>query len=146
MTTTSKNMTPIRPTSNTRRGDPQATHFVLGGNYVGVAIAEQLQTDGYTVTIVDESYNSDDVPGIQGNPTDVELLIESGLETATSVIVGTRSDARNFLIAQLVRVHFDVPRILVLVHDPERFSAIADAGHEPLCVTTVLSETVREHI
>ena len=139
-------MTSIRPTDSSQRGDPLATHFVLGGAHIGMAIAEQLQADGHPVTIVDENYNSENVPGIQGSPTDVELLSESGLKTAASVVVGTRSDARNFLIAQLVQVHFDVPQVTVLVHNPERLSVMAEAGHEPLCVTTALSEAVVKRI
>ncbi len=146
MLTTIQDMTPIRPTGNAHRGNSQATHFVLGGARVGIAIAEQLQADGHPVTIVDERDDSANVPGVQGSPTDIGLLTESGLNTATSVVVGTRSDARNFLIAQLVQVHFDVPQITVLVHDPERLSAVAEAGHEPLCVTTVLSEAVVKRI
>jgi Trk K+ transport system NAD-binding subunit len=102
--------------------------------------------DGQSVTMVNETDTSDTVAVIQGSPTDIELLIESGLGTAKSVIIGTQSDARNFLIAQLVRAHFDVPQITVLVYDPERLSAVAEAGHEPLCVTTVVSETVVEHV
>jgi K+ transport systems, NAD-binding component len=102
--------------------------------------------DGHSVTIVNETHNSDTVPGIKGKPTDIELLTESGLETAESVVVGTQSDARNLLVAQLIRVHFDIQQITVLVYDPERISAVAEAGHEPLCVTTILSETVAKSI
>ena len=137
-------MTPMRSTDSSQRGDSLTTHFVLGGAHIGMAIAEQLQADGHPVTIVDENYNSENVPGIQGSPTDVELLSESGLETAASVAVGTRSDARNFLVAQLDGAHFDVPGITVLVHDPEWLSAVTEAGREPRCVTTALSGAVLE--
>jgi len=146
MSTTLKNMTPIRPTGSSQRGDLQTTHFVLGGAHVGMAIAEQIQADGHPVTIVDEKYTSENVSGIRGSPADIELLSELELQTAASVVVGTRSDARNFLIAQLVQVHFDVPQITVLVHDPERLPVMAEAGHEPVCVTTALSEAVVKHI
>jgi trk system potassium uptake protein TrkA len=115
---------------------------VLGGEHVGLSIAERLQADGHAVTVIDERYGSADVPGIEGSPTDVALLTEAGLETASSAIVSTGSDARNFLIAQLVSVNFDVPRIVVLVHDPERVPLLAEAGYEPFCVPTALSEMV----
>jgi trk system potassium uptake protein TrkA len=133
-------------TNNSRYRESQTTHFVLGDTHTGVAIAEQLQMNGHSVTMITKTHGSDIVPVIQGSPTDVELLIESGLETATSVIIGAQSDARNLLIAQLIRVHFDIPQTTVLVYNPERLSAVAEAGHEALCVTTVLSETVAEHV
>jgi Trk K+ transport system NAD-binding subunit len=120
----------------------RATHFVLGGAHLGVAIAERLRADGHAVAVVDERSDPADVPVTRASPTDVERLTEAGLETASSVTVATRSDARNVLVAQLVRVHFDVPRTLVLVHDPERVPLLAEAGHEPVCVSTALSEMV----
>ncbi len=140
-------MTSIRHTENVSPDDTaQSTHFVLGGEHVALAIAERLQTSGHAVTVVDETYDSEAVPGIEGNPTDVELLTDSGVDGPSAVIVGTRSDSRNLLIAQLVRAHFDIPRTVVLVNDPERLSLLAEAGHEPLCVTTLLSETVTERV
>lgn len=145
MTTTLPNLTSLRPTdSSPADSSPRASHFVLGGDHVGLAIAERLQADGNAVTVVDDGYDAADVPGVAGCPTDVELLAESGLEAASTVIVATRSDARNFLVAQLVRAHFDVPRVVILTHDPDRLSSLAAAGHEPFCVPTALSEAVTE--
>lgn len=123
---------------------PRASHFVLGGGQVGLAIATRLRDAGHAAAVVDEGYDAADVPGVAGSPTDVALLAESGLETASTVIAATRSDARNFLIAQLVCAHFDAPRVVVLTHDPDRHSPLAAAGHEPLCVPTALSEAVTE--
>jgi len=122
------------------------THFVLGGEHVALAVAERLQTDGHAVTVVDETYDSDDVPGVKGPPTDVALLGDSGVDEASTVVVGTRSDSRNLLIARLVRAHFDVARTVVLVNDPERLSLLAEAGHEPVCVTSLVSEAVRDQL
>lgn len=138
-------MSSFRPTDS----DPSApvarpTHVVLGGGHVGLAIAERLQTDGHAVVVVDEAYDAADVPGVAGSPTDVDVLTESGLETASTAIVATRSDAKNLLVAQLARTQFDVPRIVVLVHDPGRLAPLAEAGHEPVCATAALSETITE--
>lgn len=124
----------------------QERHFVLGGGRIGVAIAEQLQDEGHPVTIVDEECGTTDVPAIDGKPTDPDQLTDAGLDRASSVIVVTQSDARNFLIAQLVRTHFDIPRTIVLVNDPARLNPLAEAGHEPLCVPSALSKTVTEKL
>jgi Trk K+ transport system NAD-binding subunit len=156
------------------RARSRPTHFVLGGGHLGTAIAERLRADGRAVVTVDERRRSTDAGGsttteaadagrptdatrgstdvrvssdgtsVAGDPANVDVLSTSGVDGASTVIVGTRSDARNFLIAQLVRARFDVDRILVLVHDPRRLVPLADAGHEPLCVTSTVSETVTE--
>ncbi|MDS0298296.1 NAD-binding protein [Halogeometricum sp. S1BR25-6] len=122
----------------------QATHYVLGGAHVGTAIAERLRDGGHRVVIVDESYESRDIPGVTGDPAVVDVLSESGVESDSTVVVATRSDRRNLLIAQLVRARFDGPRVIAFVNDPERRSLFTDAGHESFCVTTTLSDAVGE--
>jgi Trk K+ transport system NAD-binding subunit len=148
-------MTTDHSTDDSGDAHTRTTHFVLGGGNLGAAIAERLRREGHTVTTVDvptrltdelSAARGDDDQRIVGDPRDVDLLAAAGVETASSVIVATQSDARNFLVAQLVRVNFDVPRIVVLVHDPTRTEPLADAGHEPLCVTATVSETITEQI
>ena len=127
-------------------GAEETTHYILGGTHIGIAIAHQLQAAGHRVAIVDESYESNDIPGFVGDPADINVLAESGVGAASTVIVAMRSDSRNLLIAQLVRARFDVPRVVAFVDNPDRLPLFADAGHEPFCVTTALSEALVEVI
>ncbi len=108
---------------------------------MGETIAKRLDASGYAVLIVDPSYDTAEIPGIQGDPTDPAVLDEAGLSKDTTAIVATRSDRRNLLIAQLVRAHFS-SRVVVLANNPDRTTAIADAGHEPICVTTACSDRI----
>jgi trk system potassium uptake protein TrkA len=140
-------MIPLRtkgtdPSSETQ----EATHYILGGATVGIALAKQLQAAGHRVAIVDDSYDSPEIPGFEGDPATVDVLVESGVETAATVIAATGSDRRNLLIAQLVRTRFDVPRVVAFVHDPDRIPLFEDAGHEPFCVTTALAEACGETV
>lgn len=121
-----------------------ATQYVLAGGHVGTAIAERLQSAGHRVAVIDESYDSEQIPGYAGDPSDTDILSQSGVATASAVIVAARSDRQSLLIAQLVRTEFDVPRIIAFVNRPDRRPLFADVGHEPFCVTTALSETVGE--
>lgn len=114
-----KRTTSSRPTDGVPpEAGARATHFVPGGRHVRLAIYEQLQTDGYPVTVVDERYDSADVPGVEGSSTSVEIITRAGPETDAAVVVGTRSDARTFPSARLVRVDVDAPRTVVLVDHP----------------------------
>lgn len=137
MSTSSNEDDPPEPTG-------AVTHYILGDDNTGIAIAEQLRASGYQVATVSEGPSSATVPTIDGDPSSVAVLSEAGIEPASTVVVATRSDRRNLLIAQLVRARSDVSRIIPLVHDPDRFPAFDEAGHEPLCVSTVLSEAVEE--
>jgi len=140
-------MISIRSTADDPSDDVQEdAHYVLGGDHVSIAIAEQLQTNGYHVTIVGDSCDSNEIPGFAGDPSALDVLAESGIGAASTVIVATLSDRRNLLVAQLVRSHFDVSRVVVLVNDPDRTALFADAGLEAFCVTTMLSTAVSEAI
>jgi len=130
-------------------GDPpddvaDATHYVLGGGETGIAIAEQLRRDGFRVAVVAESDEREGVPVVVGDPSALDVLADAGVGGASTVVVASRSDRRNLLVAQLVRARFDVPRVVSLVNDPDRQPVFTEAGHEPLCVTNTLSEALRE--
>lgn len=119
-----------------------ATHYVLGGGHVGASVAERLRAAGHRAVVVDDSAEAPYDSRVSGDPSDVDVLEAAGVGSASLVVVATRSDRRNFLVAQLVRVNFDVPRIVVLVHDPDRLSLFEAAGHEPICATTALTDAL----
>jgi len=123
-------------------GDPPPEYFVLGGNHLGTAIARRLQAEGHAVALVDETHVPDDVPGLCGDPTDVEVLETARVEEASTVVVATSRDSRNLLVAQHLRSQFEVSEVIVLVHTPDRCETLADTGHEPVCVTSVLSNAL----
>ena len=123
-----------------------ADSYVLGGEHLGASVARRLQARGHSVALVDETHEPGDVPGLQGDPGDIRVLEAAGVPDASMVIVTTPNDGRNLLIAQLVRAHFDVPEVLVLVNVPDRTDLVADVGHEPVCATTLLSDTIVDSV
>lgn len=129
-------MIPKRFTGTPDERDPR--YYVLGGDHLGAAVARELRATGALVTLVTEQTDLE-TEAIVGNPTDLSVLAEAGLDDASRVVVATRSDRRNLLIAQLVGVRFAVENVVVLLNDPERHDPIIDAGHEVVCATTALS-------
>lgn len=136
-------MIPHRITAGGRdREDEPDTYVILGDKRLGTAIARELRADGHAVRLIDVSPTGPDRPEQQGGLTDSERLREAGVGTASTVVVATRSDSRNLLVAQLARAHFDISRVVVLANDPDRFDPIAAAGHDPVCATSALSEAI----
>jgi trk system potassium uptake protein TrkA len=137
-------------TWNTRGRDEPSTAttggswYVLGGGHVGEAVARYLGEAGHTASLVDDSHESSVVPSHSADPTDVRALTETGIGPGSTVVVTTDDDGANLLVAQLVRVHLDPDRIVVLANSPETVSLLEDAGHEPICATTALSLGVTE--
>ncbi|MFC6723599.1 NAD-binding protein [Halobium palmae] len=133
------------------RSDPhseelEAEYYVLGGGDVGACVARQLYESGQVVNLIDESNDCPTTPGAQGDPTDLRTLRNAGIPKDSTIVVATRSDKQNLLIGQLVRAHFDVGRVVVLVNDRDRFEVFAAANHEPVCATTALSDALVESV
>jgi trk system potassium uptake protein TrkA len=117
-------------------------YVVLGGGHVGAEVARRLRAAGHTVTVVDEMHDPADQSGVRGDPTDRRTLERAGITDATTVVVAMLDDGRSLLVAGLVRAHFGVSDVRVLVQSPDRCPLVADAGHEPICATTALSDAV----
>jgi trk system potassium uptake protein TrkA len=131
-----------RPRTETTGGDPEPHCYVLGGSHLGLAIARRLHAAGHDVTLVAADADADDLPTLQGDPRDVTILTDAGVTGTATVIVATPDDGRNLLVAQLLRTRFGVADTFVVVHTPERFDLVVDAGHEPICATTALADAV----
>jgi len=116
-------------------------YYVLGGGHLGAAVARQLSVASHPVTFVG-GVDVADVPSIRGDPSSVAVLRDAGITATSTVVVATPDDGRNLLVAQLVRTRFDVADIFVVVHAPDRTGLVAQAGHEPICATTVLADGV----
>lgn len=140
----------LKPTRTTGDGaadaDPETEYYVLGGGHVGAAVARRLHETGHAVTVIDETHESTDLPGVTASPRDIRALEAAGLSAASTVVVATPRDRQNLLVAQLVRAHFDVPEIVVLANTPDRLDLFAAAGHETVCATTALSDALMDNL
>jgi len=119
---------------------------VLGGDAVGVAVARRLRKAGHTVAVVGDTVGATDLPVVEAAPTDTAALRAAGVSDAATVVVATRSDGRNLLVAQLVRTRFDGPRVVVLANADDQVELFTDAGHEPICVTSAIADAVADHV
>lgn len=140
----------LKPNLSRRDGsdgeEGKQEYYVLGGGHLGEWVARRLQSAGHSVTLIDETRDPAEIDGEQGDPRDVQVLADAGLSSASRVVVATPRDSRNMLIAQLVRTHFEVPEVIVLVNTPERCTLVAEAGHEPVCATSALSDALVDNL
>lgn len=114
--------------------------IVLGGGSIGLELATELVARSHTVTFVDDEKTC-------GRACAAELTThESALETApaidctgATVVVATRSDARNLLLASAITRRFDTEAVVALVNNPATQVAFDDAGIDTVCVATAIS-------
>lgn len=123
-----------------------AEYYVLGGQRVGASVAEELHAQGRDVYLIDDYLAESSIPGQQADPRDVRALDAADLSSDSTVLVATACDSQNLLLAQLVRTRFDAQRVVVRANSPDRIDLFPDAGHEPVCATTALTDALVDTI
>ncbi len=78
--------------------------IIAGGGNVGGALARQLASEGYNITVIDteqsaidESIERYDIMGIRGNCASMQVLCDAGIKNADLLIAVTGADEINLL-------------------------------------------------
>lgn len=78
--------------------------IIVGDGKVGVALTEQLSSEGHDITVIDsnpkvleQSLESYDVMVVHGNGASIGVLKEAGVEDAHLLIAATSRDETNLL-------------------------------------------------
>ena len=84
--------------------------IIVGCGRVGRSIAEQLNEEGHSVTVIDERYDAleriadtQNVMAIQGNGATYTVLHEAGIESADLLIAVTATDELNLYTCLLAK-------------------------------------------
>jgi len=99
--------------------------IIVGCGRVGRSIAEQLNTEGHSITVIDEDVHALDritdtqnVMAIQGNGASYRLLREAGIESCNLLIAVTATDELNLYTCLLAK-NAGVPSTIARVRNPE---------------------------
>src|SRR5215467_7972959 len=107
--------------------------IVIGSGRVGSAVALELKSAGWDVTVIDEREEALGRLGehwtggfLVGHGMDLQLLREAGIEEADAVVVTTDGDNSNIVIGQMAQKQFDVRSVIVRILDPARADFFKD--------------------
>ena len=127
--------------------------IIMGCGRVGAKLAELLDKDGHTVTVLDiDEYSfrrlSDAFGGtaLVGNGTDQAALKNAGIEEADVFLTLTQGDNRNIMAAQIARHIFNVPRVICRIYDPLRKELFGELGIETISPTTIFANMLKDNI
>lgn len=129
---------------------------VVGCGRLGARLANQLSRQGHHIIIIDSSPQafsglSADFSGfrLEGDASRIGILREAKLSQADVVVVMSRDDNVNLMVAQVARRVFEVANVLVRVVDPEREEIAAhyrSLGIRTLCPTQVAADRLLQDI
>jgi trk/ktr system potassium uptake protein len=98
---------------------------IVGGGRGGSYLAQDLQSQGYQVKVVDrrpevvaklrQEIQGDVICGDGANPDTLEQV---GIAQAHLVVALTRNDEDNLVVCRLAKHHFHVPRVIARVSNP----------------------------
>ena len=127
--------------------------IVIGSGRVGSAVAIELKTVGWDVTVIDEREEALGRLGeawtgefLVGHGMDLQLLREAGIEDADAVVVTTDGDNSNIVIGQMAQKQFAVPSVVVRVLDPARAEFYSSHGLNVVCPTSSAISTLTDAV
>jgi len=118
--------------------------IIIGCGRTGSSVAHHLHDAGWEVVVVDEDEEALSNLGarwpgrfIVGHGLDINVLVESGIESAEAVVVSTDGDNTNIVIGLIAQRRFHVERVVVRVLDPARAGFFAERGLHTVCPTSI---------
>tara|TARA_B100000029_G_scaffold394668_1_gene392211 strand:- start:3304 stop:4671 length:1368 start_codon:yes stop_codon:yes gene_type:complete len=100
--------------------------IICGAGMVGFSISKQLQAQGHSVTVVDQSSEdikkineTQDVKGIVGRATLPSVLENAGAKDADMIIAVTRNDETNMIVCQLASSLFNISKKIARIRSQE---------------------------
>lgn len=126
---------------------------IMGCGRVGAQLAELLDADGHSVTILDtDAYSFRRLPptfsgtALLGNGLNEEALKKAGIEEADAFVAVTQGDNRNVMASQIAKHIFNVPRVICRIYDPLRQELYSTLGLEAFSPTTIFAQILREKL
>ncbi len=109
--------------------------IIAGCSRFGANIASILSDKGEDVVILDINKNnfrklSKNFGGfkIEGDATDIDVLINSGIEKAKILVAATDDDNVNIMISQIAKQIFSIDKVVSRLYDTEKEIAYNDFG------------------
>jgi trk system potassium uptake protein TrkA len=126
---------------------------VIGSGRVGSAVAKGLASDGWDVSVVDESEDALQRLGpgwrggfVLGHGMDAAVLEEAGAADADAAVVATDGDNTNVVIGQVLQKRYGIATVVVRVLDPARARWYAEQGLQTVCPTQTAIELLEASV
>jgi trk system potassium uptake protein TrkA len=134
------------------RKPKKAFTVIVGCGRLGAHIASVLSSEGEGVVIIDVSRRAfvklaPSFEGIiiTGDATDIHVLEEADISSASALLALTDRDNTNIMVAQMARELYRAPHVIARLYDPERECVYKEFGIGTIS-PVLLSTKEIEHI
>jgi len=122
--------------------------LVIGGNHLGLAVAENLAGGARSVTVVSDTQPSDIADGVRpvhrkvSDANDVRALASEITDVDLVVVVGSDSEA--LLLGYLARRELDPRDVVTGISNPTNGSAFEGTGVDYIDMPRLLAKQIRD--
>ena len=109
--------------------------IIVGCGRLGSLLASTLSNQGTSVVVIDKDESTFDSLSLEfsgfqilGDAAELAVLRGAKIDQADCLLAVTGNDNLNLMVAQLAKILFDVPMVLVRLIDPEREAIYQDFG------------------
>lgn len=127
--------------------------IIIGCGKVGSKFANVLSEEGHDVVIVDNDREAfkllkPDFNGITvvGVPIDLDVLKQTGIETADALAAVTPDDSINIMVSQIAKEIFKVPKVIARIYNPAREQVFHQFGLSTICPTNLTVDAIKAMI
>lgn len=124
--------------------------IIIGGGKIGYNLFRTLKERDYEVTLIErdketcmkiaEDFNTDI---IWGDGTNLDVLIDAGIEEAEIVAAVTGADEENLVICQLAKLSFHTKKTIARVNNPKNTTMFKNLGIDnTVCSTEVIANLI----
>jgi len=137
-------MDTVRRNSHSNSHKEGRNVLVIGGDHLGLAVAEYLTEDAQSVTFVSETKLTDGTDGVKpihrelSDANDVRALASEITDIDLVVIIG--SDSETLLLGYLVRREIDPRNVVAGVSNPANEPAFEGTGVDHIDIPRLLAE------
>jgi trk system potassium uptake protein TrkA len=123
------------------------TVVIIGCGRLGSILANRLSREGNNVVLIDRDRNAfdkltNDFSGFQivGDAVELAVLRQAHIQEADCVLVTTRQENVNLMVAQVAQSVFSVPQVIARVYDPAREQIYEQFGVDTICPTRLAAD------
>jgi trk system potassium uptake protein TrkA len=121
---------------------------VVGCGRLGSMLANRLSSQGSSVVVIDRAEDAFENLSIEfsgfritGDAAEMSVLRRAKIDKADCVLVTTRHDSLNLMVAQVAKTVYQVPKVIARAFDPSREPVYHLFGIETICPTQLAVES-----
>lgn len=123
--------------------------LIVGCGRLGSRLAEILDHQGHDIAVVDHQEENlkkleDSFGGITfaGNPIDLQVLRNAGIESCDAVAAATPDDNLNITVCQIAKKIFGIDNVVARIADPAREEIFSTLGLRSICHTNLACDAL----